>query len=55
MARTTSLIPEQRRQRILRALRAEQVLSYRQIAEMLDVSPMTARRDVAALSRSRAG
>ncbi|GAA3660222.1 DeoR/GlpR family DNA-binding transcription regulator [Microbacterium marinilacus] len=50
MARTTSLIPEQRRQQILRHLRAEEVLSYRQITELLGVSQMTARRDVAALA-----
>jgi DeoR/GlpR family transcriptional regulator of sugar metabolism len=50
MAGTTSLIPEQRRQQILRLLRTEQVLSYRQITEMLGVSQMTARRDVAALA-----
>ena len=49
MARTTSLIPEQRRQQILRHLRKEQVLSYRQITELLGVSHMTARRDVAVL------
>lgn len=50
MTGTTSLIPEQRRQRILRLLRTEQVLSYRQITEHLGVSQMTARRDVAALA-----
>ncbi|MDQ0643780.1 DeoR/GlpR family DNA-binding transcription regulator [Microbacterium murale] len=50
MTGTTSLIPEQRRQRILRLLRKEQVLSYRQITEHLGVSQMTARRDVSALA-----
>lgn len=50
MPRTTSLIPEQRRQQILRLLRTEQVLSYRQITERLGVSQMTARRDVATLA-----
>ncbi|PRX96590.1 DeoR/GlpR family DNA-binding transcription regulator [Allonocardiopsis opalescens] len=50
MPRSTPLIPEQRRQQILRILRTEQVLSYRQITELLGVSQMTARRDVAALA-----
>lgn len=50
MARTTSLIPEQRRQEILRHLRREQVLSYRQLTELIGVSHMTARRDVALLA-----
>jgi DeoR/GlpR family transcriptional regulator of sugar metabolism len=50
MTGNTSLIPEQRRQQILRRLQADQVLSYRQITELLGVSHMTARRDVAALA-----
>ncbi|MEG9248167.1 DeoR/GlpR family DNA-binding transcription regulator [Arthrobacter sp. Soc17.1.1.1] len=50
MSDQTPLIPEQRRQQILRLLRTEQVLSYRQITEALGVSQMTARRDVAALA-----
>lgn len=50
MAKTTSLIPEQRRQQILQQLRSEEVLSYREITELLGVSHMTARRDVAALA-----
>lgn len=50
MARTNALIPEQRRQEILRHLRRDQVLSYRQLTELIGVSQMTARRDVAALA-----
>lgn len=50
MAKTTALIPEQRRQQILQHLRTEQVLSYRQITELLSISQMTARRDVAVLA-----
>lgn len=50
MAKTTSLIPEQRRQQILQHLRNRSVLSYREITELLGVSHMTARRDVAALA-----
>ncbi|MBK1783527.1 DeoR/GlpR family DNA-binding transcription regulator [Prauserella cavernicola] len=43
------LIPEQRRQEILRHLRREQVLSYRQLTDLLGVSHMTIRRDITAL------
>lgn len=50
MTKTTSLIPEQRRQQILQHLRGQGVLSYREITELLGVSHMTARRDVAALA-----
>lgn len=50
MAKAISLIPEQRRQQILHHLRAQRVLSYREITELLGVSHMTARRDVAALA-----
>jgi DeoR/GlpR family transcriptional regulator of sugar metabolism len=50
MGRTTSLIPEQRRLQILQQLRRAQVLSYHQITELLGVSHMTARRDVAVLA-----
>lgn len=46
---TSPLIPEQRRQQILDHLRTEPVLSYRQLTELLGVSQMTVRRDVAAL------
>lgn len=49
MAGSSALIPEQRRLSILDALRRDAVLSYRQITDMLGVSQMTARRDVAAL------
>jgi DeoR/GlpR family transcriptional regulator of sugar metabolism len=43
------LIPEQRRDLILRHLRRESVLSYRQLAALVGVSHMTVRRDVAEL------
>ncbi|WP_193106135.1 DeoR/GlpR family DNA-binding transcription regulator [Brachybacterium sp. FME24] len=46
---TSPLIPEQRRQQILDHLRTEPVLSYRQLTELLGVSQMTVRRDVAVL------
>jgi DeoR/GlpR family transcriptional regulator of sugar metabolism len=46
---TTPLIPEQRRESILRHLQRSRVLSYRQLTELLGVSQMTVRRDVAAL------
>ncbi|WP_440900782.1 DeoR/GlpR family DNA-binding transcription regulator [Actinosynnema sp.] len=45
------LIPEQRRQEILRRLRQAQVLSYHQLTELLGVSHMTIRRDIAALEK----
>lgn len=45
------LIPEQRQQEILRHLRHEQVLSYRQLTELLGVSHMTIRRDIASLEK----
>lgn len=50
MPRTISLIPEQRRQQILSHLRDARVLSYREITELVGVSQMTARRDVATLA-----
>jgi DeoR/GlpR family transcriptional regulator of sugar metabolism len=50
VTKTTSLIPEQRRQQILQHLGRKQVLSYRQITDLLGVSQMTARRDVAVLA-----
>jgi len=50
VAAGTPLIPEQRRQELLRHLRRERVLSFRQITELLGVSSMTARRDVAKLA-----
>lgn len=46
---TSPLIPEQRRQQILDLLRSDPVLSYRQLTDMLGVSQMTVRRDVATL------
>lgn len=45
------LIPAQRRQMILRHLRQAQVLSYHQLTELLGVSHMTIRRDIAALEK----
>jgi DeoR/GlpR family transcriptional regulator of sugar metabolism len=49
MSEQPPLIPEQRRERIVQHLRRESVLSFRQLAALLDVSHMTVRRDVAAL------
>lgn len=46
---STPLIPEQRRESIVEHLQRERVLSYRQLTELLGVSQMTVRRDVAAL------
>lgn len=43
------LIPEQRREKIMRRLHRDQVLSVHQLTEMLRVSHMTVRRDIAAL------
>lgn len=43
------LIPDQRRELILKHLRREQVLSFNQLSALLDVSHMTIRRDVAVL------
>jgi len=43
------LIPEQRRDLIVRHLRQDSVLSYRQLASRLGVSHMTVRRDIAEL------
>ncbi|ALE73355.1 Transcriptional repressor of the fructose operon, DeoR family [Pseudonocardia sp. Ae168_Ps1] len=48
------LIPEQRRQEILRLLRQSQVLSFNQLTEQLGVSHMTVRRDVEALAKQGA-
>ncbi|MEV0616239.1 DeoR/GlpR family DNA-binding transcription regulator [Nonomuraea sp. NPDC050404] len=45
------LIPEQRRQEILRHLQHAHVLSYRQLTELLSVSHMTIRRDIIALEK----
>lgn len=46
------LIPEQRQQELLRLLRAEGVLSIRNLTELLNVSHMTVRRDIATLEDS---
>jgi len=45
------LIPEQRREKILRQLHRDQVLSVHQLTEMLGVSHMTVRRDIAVLEQ----
>jgi DeoR/GlpR family transcriptional regulator of sugar metabolism len=49
MSSSSPLIPEQRHQEILRLLRSAGVLSIRHIVELLGVSHMTVRRDIAAL------
>jgi DeoR/GlpR family transcriptional regulator of sugar metabolism len=49
MQQTAPLIPEQRRESIVRNLQRAGVLSYRQLAELLGVSQMTVRRDIVAL------
>lgn len=46
------LIPEQRHQEILRLLRSAGVLSIRHIVDLLGVSHMTVRRDIAALEEA---
>lgn len=43
------LIPEQRRELLMRLLHREKVLSVHQLTEMLGVSHMTVRRDISAL------
>lgn len=45
------LIPDQRRQKILRLLARHEVLSVHQLTEMLGVSHMTVRRDIGELER----
>ncbi|MGI4850000.1 MAG: DeoR/GlpR family DNA-binding transcription regulator [Janthinobacterium lividum] len=45
------IIPDQRRELILRQLRKHQVLSVHQLTEMFDCSHMTVRRDIAALEQ----
>lgn len=50
--RAAALIPEQRREMIVRQLRRHQVLSVHQLTELLGCSHMTVRRDVAALEES---
>ncbi|SDZ26971.1 DeoR/GlpR family DNA-binding transcription regulator [Herbiconiux ginsengi] len=49
MSTAPPLIPEQRHQEILRLLRSAGVLSIRHIVDLLGVSHMTVRRDIAAL------
>lgn len=51
-ARTAPLIPEQRRELIVRQLREHQVLSVHALTELLGCSHMTVRRDVAALEQA---
>jgi DeoR/GlpR family transcriptional regulator of sugar metabolism len=50
--RAAALIPDQRRELIMRHLRKHQVLSMHQLTELLGCSHMTVRRDVAALEES---
>lgn len=45
------MIPEQRRELILRQLRKQHVLSVHQLMEMFDCSHMTVRRDIALLEQ----
>jgi DeoR/GlpR family transcriptional regulator of sugar metabolism len=45
------IIPDQRRELILRQLRKHQVLGVHQLTEMFDCSHMTIRRDIAALEQ----
>jgi DeoR/GlpR family transcriptional regulator of sugar metabolism len=47
----TPLIPDQRREELMRLLRRDSVLSVHQLVELLGVSHMTVRRDIAALER----
>jgi len=47
----TNLIPDQRREKLMRLLRREPVLSVAQLTELLGVSHMTVRRDIAVLER----
>jgi DeoR/GlpR family transcriptional regulator of sugar metabolism len=45
------LIPAQRREELVRQLRGDDVLSVRELTQILDVSLMTVRRDINALER----
>ncbi|MCU4745436.1 MULTISPECIES: DeoR/GlpR family DNA-binding transcription regulator [Streptomyces] len=47
----TPLIPDQRRELLIKLLRGHSVLSVHQLTELLGVSHMTVRRDIAALER----
>ncbi|TNM28831.1 DeoR/GlpR family DNA-binding transcription regulator [Streptomyces sedi] len=49
--RDTPLIPDQRRELLITLLREHAVLSVHQLTELLAVSHMTVRRDIAALER----
>lgn len=49
----SSLIPAQRRELIIESLREHSVLSYRQLADLLGVSQMTIRRDIAVLESEK--
>jgi DeoR/GlpR family transcriptional regulator of sugar metabolism len=46
-----NLIPDQRREKLMRVLRRDNVLSVAQLTELLGVSHMTVRRDIAMLER----
>ncbi|MFP3571435.1 DeoR family transcriptional regulator, partial [Paraburkholderia sp. SIMBA_030] len=48
---TAPLIPDQRREAMLRLLRRDKVLSLHQLMESLGCSHMTVRRDIALLER----
>ncbi|KPC89632.1 cytochrome C, partial [Streptomyces sp. NRRL F-6602] len=45
------LIPDQRREKLLKHLRRDGVLSVQQITQLFGVSHMTVRRDIAELER----
>ncbi|MFN3949640.1 DeoR/GlpR family DNA-binding transcription regulator [Microbacterium sp.] len=49
MTDAAPMIPDQRRASIVQSLHRERVLSFRQLSDLLGVSQMTVRRDVAAL------
>lgn len=51
-AASTPLIPEQRRELIVKHLRREGVLSYRQLVDLVGVSHMTVRRDISVLEEA---
>jgi DeoR/GlpR family transcriptional regulator of sugar metabolism len=51
MSDDLALIPDQRREKLMRALHRDQVLSVAQVVDLLGVSHMTVRRDIAALER----
>lgn len=49
MSEAAPMIPDQRRESIVQALHRERVLSFRQLSDLVGVSQMTVRRDVAVL------